>query len=74
MQMKVFYATGTADEIKKVEDAVNQWLGTLSSDVEVNHVSSAVTAITPIASSKPLPVIVITVWWSRRFQAISGRL
>jgi hypothetical protein len=64
----------TADEIRKVEDGVNQWLETLPSDVEVKHVSSAVTAITPIASGKPLPAIVITVWWSRRFHAIPGKL
>ena len=50
MQMNVFYAAGS-DEIKKIEDGVNRWLQTLPADVEVKHVSSAITAVTPVASS-----------------------
>jgi hypothetical protein len=66
MQMKLFYATGLSDEIKKAEDDVNRWLQTLPSDVEVKHVSSAVTAVTPLGSNRPLPSLVITVWWDKR--------
>ena len=41
MQMKLFYATGSSDEIKKLEDDVGRCLQALPSDVEVKHVCSA---------------------------------
>jgi hypothetical protein len=66
MQMKLFYAAGSSDEIKKVEDEVNRWLETLTSDVEVKHVNSAITAVAPISANRPLPSLVITVWWDKR--------
>ena len=65
MQMKLFYATGSSDEIKKVEDEVGRWLQGLPSDVEVKHVSSAITAAPSIANNRPVPSLAITVWWDK---------
>jgi hypothetical protein len=65
VQMKLFYATGPKDEIKRVEDEVARWLQSLPSDVEVKHVSSAITAAPTIGNNRPLPSLVITVWWEQ---------
>ena len=62
MQMKLFYATGSSDEIKRVEDEVGRWLQGLPSDVEVKHVSSAMTATPSIATNRAVPSLAITVW------------
>ena len=63
MQMKLFHATGSSDEIKKLEDDVSRWLQALPSDVEVKHVCSAITAAPSVANNRPAPSLVITVWW-----------
>ena len=65
MQMKLFHATGSSDEIKKLEDDVSRWLQALPSDVEVKHVCSAITAAPSVANNRPAPSLVITVWWDK---------
>jgi hypothetical protein len=65
MQMKLFHATGSSDEIKKLEDDVGRWLQALPSDVEVKHVCSAITAAPSVANNRPAPSLVITVWWDK---------
>jgi len=65
MQMKLFHATGSSDEIKKLDDDVNRWLQALPSDVEVKHVCSAITAAPSVANNRPVPSLVITVWWDK---------
>ena len=65
MQMKLFYATGSSDEIKKLEDDVGRCLQALPSDVEVKHVCSAITAAPSVANNRPVPSLVITVWWDK---------
>jgi hypothetical protein len=52
MQMKLFHATGSSDEIKKLEDDVGRWLQALPSDVEVKHVCSAITAAPSVANKQ----------------------
>ena len=65
MQMKLFHATGSSDEIKKLEEDVGRWLQALPSDVEVKHVCSAITAAPSVANNRPAPSLVITVWWDK---------
>jgi hypothetical protein len=65
MQMKLFYATGSSDEIKMAENEVGRWLQALPSDVEVKHVSSAITSAPSIANNRAVPSLVITVWWDK---------
>jgi hypothetical protein len=64
MQVKLFLAFG-ASEINAVESEINKWLASLTTDVEVKHVSSVFAGITTNSSSNPLPSLVVTVWWDR---------
>jgi hypothetical protein len=64
MQMKLFLASG-ATEINAIESEINKWLASLTTDVEVKHVSSAFAGIAPNSSSDPLASLVVTVWWDR---------
>jgi hypothetical protein len=65
MEMELFRAQG-ATEIDQLPAKVNAWLRKLTSDVEVKHVSSALTASQPAGNSALLPVLVITVWWGKK--------
>lgn len=49
MQVKLFLASG-APEINAIENEINKWLGSLTTDVEVKHVSSAFAGIAPKGS------------------------
>ena len=64
MQVKLFLASG-ASEINAVESEINKWLASLTTGVEVKHVSSAFAGIATNSSSNPLPSLVVTVWWDR---------
>ena len=64
MQVKLFLASGPT-EINAIESEINKWLGSLTTDVEVKHVSSAFAGIAPNSSSNPLPSLLVTVWWDR---------
>src|SRR5580704_3349674 len=49
MQVKLFLASG-ATEINAIESEINKWLSSLTTDVEVKHVSSAFAGIAPNSS------------------------
>ena len=54
MQVKLFLASG-ATEINAIESEINKWLSSLTTDVEVKHVSSAFAGI--VARSEPGRVV-----------------
>jgi hypothetical protein len=64
MQVKLFLASG-ATEINAIESEINKWLGLLTTNVEVKHLSSAFAGIAPNSGGNPLPSLVVTVWWDR---------
>jgi hypothetical protein len=64
MEMNLFQASGP--QIGGIESTVNQWLQTLTRDVEVKHVNTSTTAYAPTSGVNPLLTITITVWWGKR--------
>ena len=54
MQVKLFVASGAA-EINAIESEINKWLGSLTTDVEVKHVSSAFAGIAPNSQVRTRP-------------------
>jgi hypothetical protein len=65
MQMKIFSASDVTD-IGNLEVEINEWLASLTADVEVKHVSTGLAAIPSTATSRFIPRLVVTVWWDKR--------
>jgi hypothetical protein len=65
MQVKLFTASDVTD-IGNLEVEINEWLASLTADVEVKHVSTGLAAIPSTATSRFIPRLVVTVWWDKR--------
>ena len=65
MQMKLFSASDVTD-IENLEVEINEWLASLTTDVEVKHVSTGLAAIPSTSTSRFIPRLVVTVWGDKR--------
>ena len=65
MRMKIFTASDVTD-IGNIEVEINEWLASLTADVEVKHVSTGLAAIPSTSTSRFIPRLVVTVWWDKR--------
>jgi hypothetical protein len=62
MNVKLFQAVGL-EEIGKIEDQINAWLGTLPSRAEVKRSEMTLSQATSKADLSPTAHLIVMVWW-----------